>query len=120
MEARGRDPAKQPYPWIAVSPVRSRSIGRLPALEVPHEIIVVRDAFGHLQRQAARRVRSEVEQTHLIKMAAAQNREIFARRIGQRQVSGDLRVGGQCGGEGLADGADLEQRAVGNWFSSRP
>ncbi len=82
---------------------------RLPVLEVGRYRRHVGNFIGNLLRQSAGGVGGEIEQASLIDRAALQLRHVLAGMIIQRQRAAQLRIRAQRGGEGLADGAQLEQ-----------
>src|SRR6185437_1611554 len=72
----------------------------------------------HLQRQASGRVRAELEERGLAEPAATELGQILARGVGQRQVASDLGIGGFGRRECLGYGAELEESAISDGFSS--
>lgn len=60
---------------------------------------------------------AEIDECDVAEWVAAKLWEILIGRIRQGEPTHDLRIGCKGGGEGLTDGANLEERAIGYWLS---
>ncbi|MNQ54344.1 hypothetical protein D3C85_684100 [compost metagenome] len=98
----------------------ARSELRLPGPEVVNQLLVVPDLIRNLQGKAAGGMGRQVDQRHLVELAALELRQVLAGAVGERQPPAGLGIGGQGGGQRLADRADFEERIARNGLPGFP